>query len=540
MLELKNFKTRVCLATLISFYAAVGHGQNMIPSGGSFEGSHSFPGPSTFGSTTDMGSFSDLLGAETSGTGVDLQRDFGNSVSTFKTLPNTAADIAPNAIGDNWSIEGLDLTSNDIKELLKDHGSVYGQKSASDWLAEGPDSVTTWRDFDGRSVSYGNDFVEDEELWEDIQGITPFIMPVGPDGNTPSINPVTGTSVVRDGALVRLQDPTSLDWNGGLQGDTSCYQPPEVDKEAVGRSVNSARLQTVLLASMGKVIKPSDGGGLVYRHQTCSADVAIKKVLHCSGIVEPGGKTVWTAAHCLRNAKLDLVDETLRSLGIGSEKPCSEDTKFRAISLLGLTQSDYVVSSKYMSSCETIQFFSPDVVRVRLKEPLPWAPVDDVVFSAWRWPDPGELNSLLKRGRRLFGSGYPHTPVLMDISGGRLMGMEHCVETLAGLMGYYDVGSTDAERKAGISKLKSEIGNNAETFGGFGCTSLDTRVGGSGGPVFALDDDGKSLILIGLVSGASWTDFDMECIGELDNPLQEQCGVAPTGRLNVFTLLPSR
>lgn len=536
MQVLRSFKTKSVVLVLLTLSATAGLSQG-APSGG---GGGAFGGGSIDGGSIDgdfgmgtLGSRSIIDSTIGSRTIIDSPYVYDGSLLLNEVPIVNTDDFVTSVHGDDISIYGLDLTSELGKEYLNDNGALYGVDNPRDWLVDLPETVSTWRDFDGLTFPYDDAFLDDGDIWQKIQDFAPDLMPVGTDGNSPGVGGLTG-------GLIQLNDPTVLDWNGGLVGQTSCFHPARVESEIVGRSVNSARLQTVLVASMGKVIQSTDGNRLVYRHETCSRDVALKKVFHCSGIVEPGGKTIWTAAHCLRNAKLDLVESDLRSIDVGFEQPCTKNTKLRAVSLFGLTESDYVVSDKYMSACESIQYYSPDVVRVRLTESLPWAPLDDVLFSPWRWPEPGELLHLIKPGRRLYGSGYPHSPVLMDISGGRVMGMEHCVETLAGLLNYYNANSSVAERNAGISRLQSEIGDNDDTFGGFVCTTLDTRVGGSGGPVFALDDDGKSLILVGLVSGAAWTEFDKECVEEGDNYLQEQCGVAPTGKLNVFALLPPR
>ena len=439
------------------------------------------------------------------------------------------------------TISGMDITSGVGQKTLRELNAVLAFQNPQDWLNSLPQETGTWTDFDGAWIDITGNPIFEPENWEVFQEILPYIMPVGPDGTLGSIGTPSRPGVTRvplAGGVIHLKDPSLLDWDGGLTGDKSCFVPQEVSAEVAGRGINSIRLQTVLVAALGRAIETYDKKNYVYRYERCSADVKTAPVLHCSGIMEPDGKTVWTAAHCLRNGELSFVEEPLRNIPAGEERLCSESTLLRVVQLLGLTKDDFVVAPKLMSTCESITYFNPDVVRVRLTEALPASPLDGVAFSPWRWPKVGELEQLLVDGRRLFGAAYPQSPEMRDIMGGRIMTVEHCYGTLAGLLGYRGEASSTSEVALAVDRVKREAPPGTISHKGYGCTTMDTMNGGSGGPVFALGDDGETLILIGLVSGAAWVSFEKECLTENENPLTDECGVPPTGGLNVFSLLP--
>jgi hypothetical protein len=140
--------------------------------------------------------------------------------------------------------------------------------------------------------------------------------------------------------------------------------------------------------------------------------------------------------------------------------------------------------------------------------------------------------------RRLYGLGYLHSARLHDLMGGRLFPVTGCARTLAGLLPQFDGQPPPADLDEAARDLVDRLGAGAMSAQGFACISTDTFNGGSGGPVFAVDDSGTELVLLGVISGAAWASFDMECPPENVAPvLDDRCGAAQDGRLNIMALV---
>lgn len=444
---------------------------------------------------------------------------------------------------------GQDLTS----------GAMLPTNEFQNWiLTLGPDmGWSTFVEPGIEVVPRENPISDPISAWRLLE-ILPHLMPVGPDGTSPvmpvgpdGISPVvpglpsTGISVTpvpAGGSILRLSNPNVLDWNGGLKGDTSCFKPQVVDPARVGNKVNAVRMLTALVAGSPGVLRPVGDQIAARRLEKCSPGVASVHTRHCTGLLEPPeGQAIWTAAHCLLNPSSGLAEASLRDIGVGESRPCSSETAFRAVSLLGLTRDDFIIPENFIRPCKNVERVADDIVRVALATPLPVVPADGKVVEAWRLPESGEMEKLLVEGRRLYGTGFMQSAVLYDLMGGRAMPMEDCLVALAGRLNLVGDGPTPAGAP-GLARLRAEIPDGAMIHQGYGCTSMDTMNGSSGGPVFAMDDYGSSLVLVGFISAASWTSFDMECSTNTEGKsvLQDECGVEPEieGGLNLFAVLP--
>lgn len=393
-----------------------------------------------------------------------------------------------------------------------------------------------------RALAPADNPIFEFDTWQRYLDVLPFIfMPVGPDGADAvpiSVNSGQGmTPVSIGGRLLHLGNPATLDWTGGL-ADTSCFVPPRLETGDLATDVLVARSSMVLLSSVD-TLKAEAAGGVAYRYESCSNDVAASPPRHCSGLLGADGRTVWTAHHCVMSPDLKMVGEALFGLETGQTGSCDANTSLRVVSLLGLIYDDFQVPVSTIRTCRTVTRLSLDVVRVELSDPLPVALQPEVLPHYWRLPQPGELERLLVPDRRLYGLGFQQSARLEDLMGGRLFPIPYCARTIAKLIPKYSNLPEPADLTSAGAAIVARSSTTAMHYSGFACMSLDTLNGASGGPVFAVDNDGVSLILVGVISGAAWVDFDMECLSTVNiTPLSDTCGVAPDGLLNVLALVP--
>lgn len=462
---------------------------------------------------------------------------------------NTELDL--DQVLDPADLESFLSTQHELLRSGQDliPGAILPPNEFQNWILPPDEPNMGWSTFVEPGIEVvprENPISDPISAWRLLE-ILPHLMPVGPDGTNPVVPglPSTGVSVTpvpAGGSILQLRNPNALDWNGGLKGDTSCFKPQVVDPARLGDQVNAVRMLTALVAGSPGVLRPVGDQIAARRLEKCSPGVASVHTRHCTGLLEPPeGRAIWTAAHCLLNPSSGLAEASLRDIGVGESRPCSSETAFRAVSLLGLTRDDFIIPENFIRRCKNVERVADDIVRVTLTTPLPVVRADGEVFESWRLPESGEMEKLLVEGRRLYGTGFMQSAVLYDLMGGRAMPMEDCLVALAGRLNLVGDGPTPAGAP-GLARLRAEIPDGAMIHQGYGCTSMDTMNGSSGGPVFAMDDYGSSLVLVGFISAASWTSFDMECstATEGKSVLQDECGVEPEieGGLNLFAVLP--
>lgn len=492
-----------------------------------------------FGITLNDGQLTESLQHDVESNGIEMRAPLINDGSLVPQIYDGVTVLLQ--YGNGMKVSGKNLVDPLVLEALKDIGAFYGQPD--------PAAILAQRKFrlPDESVSGGELLLPEvnplfaPDVWQRLQDLMPYFMPVGPDGSSPvpiRLLPNGNRIAARpSGAALMIGDPTKLDWTGGLT-DTSCFRPSTIKPNSIGLSVNAARLSTVLITPISLLDVDPNGTGSVYRFPKCSDDIMSARPAHCSGLIEADGRTIWTAHHCVASPSLNLVGAALQGLPVGQSGPCDAATALRVVAFLGLTTEDHRVPSDLIARCDSVTRVARDVVRLQLSQSLPVPFGDNAGIGTWRFPRPGELSQLLIADRRLYGLGYLHSAVLYDLPGGRLFPVQACARTLASLLPKYDGSAEPADVTMAAAALIARAGTSAMSVDGFACISTDIYNGASGGPVFAVDDSGTELVLVGIISGAVWADFDMECQNTVANPLTDTCGGAPDGRLNIMALVP--
>lgn len=370
-------------------------------------------------------------------------------------------------------------------------------------------------------------------------GGTSVELPAGPDNTSfafyrfsteqPSIEigPDNHISFGEDVVEV-LASASELDWDATSDGDLSCFVPKNVDVRAVSPTVNYVRIHSVLISGVDRGFVDADGQLRVRSGVKCESP----NTAHCTGFLESDGASVLTAYHCV----FQFMGSQLETgpIEIGASAPCTSEDKIRFVSA-PVAASHFDIPDYGVARCESIMRLSNDIVRVKLDQQLPTAPSIPGNVQQVRLPEVGEIENLLVDGRRLYATGYMQVAELRDIPGGIVLPVRFCSVALAGKLGRFVADSEET-----VNELVAEL-SSGQLFdaSGYGCTSLDTMNGASGGPVFSVSDNSEDLVLIGFVVAAAHTGWTVEC---QPNVLEDSCSNRAAGVrsnwYNLFERLP--
>lgn len=267
-------------------------------------GGISLPGSSTtlpkeLDPSWGIGVFGNTLPRDVIESPLTIEEKFGEIFGLQGTEAMAEEIIAEESNIQESAIVGLDLSDPASQATLRQMGAFWTFEAPQDVLSNYDPSAGLRPSWSGQPLAPEQNPLLGPDTWQNLRDLIPYLMPIGPDGNSP-VQPRIGGQPHSGGPgrPILVSDPTGLDWTGGLGHAAACNVPDWIDEFIIGRQVNHARLSTVLLTSETRLALNATGNGTLYRYEACSNNAAVAPPAHCSAVVEADGRTVWTAHHC--------------------------------------------------------------------------------------------------------------------------------------------------------------------------------------------------------------------------------------------------
>lgn len=278
---------------------------------------------------------------------------------------------------------------------------------------------------------------------------------------------------------------------------SDCARPAQVDYAKLEASTISTQLRSVFVSALGfGLSKDMSGNPFLDKMPFCAPDT-VATAAHCSGFLMPDDVTVLTALHCMKVFGGIEAGPKLEQLAVGESSACPDGANIVVLLDKAVLRGGTPLPEE-IRSCRSLQRVSTDMVKILLDSP----------FSLPQLATSVAFTSPRQEGMRLISQGYPQVPIPMTSKGGRLLPIRNCLTTLAFKLGF---------------RPPEETWGDLE-IGGYGCASIDTANGMSGGAVFAITEDSSGLGLLGIVSAAFEFDPNQECRAMKTEIVPEDCG----------------
>ena len=227
---------------------------------------------------------------------------------------------------------------------------------------------------------------------------------------------------------------------------------------------------------------------------------------HCTAFPNQSGTHVYTAAHCLTAIWGSPDNDEIFELDLGAATNCEHITTAVFLARVWEKSSEGKFSDQDVFYCKTVTKLGGDFVIVELDRPMPLellSGLEKVIFpeeaaEIFNTPSDGQAFR-----RRAFSIGFPRNYTLHTSVGGYFAPDSNCLATYE--MFY-----------ASPYFMRSQEAEADEADFGLNCTSLDTFMGMSGAPVFALYEDG-AIELVGAVSWAISSRWSEEELSRNEN-----------------------
>jgi hypothetical protein len=270
--------------------------------------------------------------------------------------------------------------------------------------------------------------------------------------------------------------------------------------------------RTVLVTSLGTGLTVKDDGQIsaAVEERPC-ANGLWSNVYHCSGFLMNDNITVLTALHCIES----FSSINANDFRTENEIECPSEGSLRFVASEGLNLSGEL-DSELITSCESITKIGDDLVHVRLSREFGNATLLSSTSGVSGLYDDASRIELID-GLPLFSAGFPQVKFVQSSIGGRLVPVRYCLDALNYVAG----------------PVANDFSREALEYKKFGCVSVDTLNGMSGGPVFAIHERTNELSLIGAHVAAFEIGGDLECRALTEVIVPDTCG-SDTTRYNLI------